>query len=122
MVIILFLTYIFIKAKAPKLHQDHHGNSFMKGLMVMVISWVVVVLASGAYGFGRGYTKVEEYLITQLTFQTFCNVIVPLYFIVSTPNLHEYAKGLLGKTFKPPIVLPLQMVPSPPMIVVTFHT
>ena len=114
MIVILFLTYIFIKAKAPKLHQDHQGNYFM----VMVISWGLVLLALCAYS----NTKVEEYLIFQLTLQTFCNVIVPLYFIVSTPNLYEYAKGLFGKTFKSPKVLPLHMVnPSPPMIIVTFH-
>ena len=92
MVVFLALTYIFIKICAPKLPTIHEEQGFMKGLVIMAISWIGAILAFKAFG---KYTKIEEFFISQCIANTFCNVGVPTYFISTTPNLFKYVKSFI---------------------------
>lgn len=121
MLAILAFTYIFIKLKAPSFSEDHSKDGFMKGLVVMAISWVVAIIAFGAFG---EYTRIEEFFISQCIANIFCNVLIPIYFIYSTPNLCRYVKTLFDKSSQQAECqqdIPMVHILNPPNIIVTRH-
>ena len=74
---ILCLTYIFIKLRAPKLPAHHKGRDFMKSVLMMVVSWIVAFIAYGSFMVKGRHTKIEEWLISQTIANTFSNFFVP---------------------------------------------
>ena len=117
MTAILVFTYICIKVKAPSIPKDHTEDGFMKGLVVMAISWIGALVAFGAFG---EYTRIEEFFISQCIANIFCNVLIPMYFIYSTPNLCKYVKSLWHQPSHEH-QQDIPMVLNPPNIIVTRH-
>ena len=109
MIIILCLTYIFIKIRTPKLPAHHKGQDFMKSVLIMAVSWIVASIAFGSFMVNGRHTKIEEWLIGHIIANTFSNFFVPMYYIYTTPNLNKYVKSFF---IQPSICRSNQVLPS----------
>ena len=119
LVILVVLTYLLIRIKAPTLPENHQEQGFMKGSLVIAVAWIVALIALGS-GLGRNgrHSKMEDLLIGQSVATIVTNFLLPLYFIYRTPNLHQYVKSFFVKpSFMNNEVQPVQ----PPEPTVHFH-
>ena len=103
---ILALTYLFIKIRTSKLPEDHKGQGFMKGALLVAVGWMVAFIAYTSFMVNGRHTKMEELLISHFIANLFVHVIGPLYYIYSTPRLCQYVKSFF---VKPSICRPNQV-------------
>ena len=113
MLTLLILTFLFIKATAPKVPANHQDYNFWKGLVGMTISWIFAFVAYGAFMHNGKHRKIEELLLSHIMANTFCNFLVPLYYVCSTPRLYQYVKGCFIK--------PTENQVEPNLPTVNFH-
>ena len=96
---ILTLTYVFVKIKAPRLPEHHQDQDFMKGIVIVALSWIVAFIVYGSFMKNGYHTQMEELLISHIIGNTCWNFFVPLYYVYNTPKLCDYVKNSIF--FKP---------------------
>ena len=106
---ILTLTYVFVKIKAPRLPEHHQDQDFMKGIVIVALSWIVAFIVYGSFMKNGYHTQMEELLISHIIGNTCWNFLVPLYYVYNTPKLSDYVRNSFVKPslFKPNQVNPI---------------